>query len=93
LRALPVSPEVVLRLFNSRRAADKHEWEWIHHRSPGKLELLFRGEGDGVTDIEIWEDAEPALLLFNLDLFRCHYGPRESDLDVGDCGSHCQCGP
>ena len=71
LCALPIFAEVILRLFHSRSTSHKYESEWIDYCLPGKLELLLRGEwncvGD-IADIEIWQDSEYPLLLFNLDL-------------------------
>src|ERR1017187_8242611 len=92
-RALPISSEVILRLLNSRSASHKYEGEWIHHRLPGKVELLLRVErhciGE-VADIKIWEVAEHALLLFNLDLLFCHFRAGKPDLYLRDTGSHRQ---
>src|SRR5208337_5121418 len=65
-----------------------------------KLELLLRGEGNcagDVDDVEIWNDANHTLLLFNLDLLFCHldlvfchFARRESDLHLSVLGRNRQ---
>src|SRR6202000_2565697 len=82
LRALSVTAEVISCLRSSGNSADRNEREWIRGRLPSKLELLFRRESDGIggiTDVEIRDDAEHALLLLVLDLHFCQFDLRETD--------------
>ena len=74
--------------------ANDCEGDWIDGRLPGQLEFLPRGEGKRmgiVGDIEIWNDAEHALLLFILDLRLGHFGAGKGDLHIGNIGSNGQC--
>src|SRR5690348_3415580 len=65
LRALSISAEIVLRLLNSGNSPGHPEGDGIHGGLPGKLELLLCAKRDCimvVTDVEIWNHAEHALL-------------------------------
>ncbi len=64
------------------------EGDGIEECLPSKLELLLCCERDGVgdvADVEVWDEAEDALLLLGLDLGLGYFLRRGCDLDV-DCG-------
>lgn len=82
LCALTISGELVHRLLESGSGANQDECYGINGVSKGKLEFLPRIERSGVldiTNIEIGNDAENALLFFGFDLALSDYGGRLDD--------------
>jgi len=87
LGALAVLGEVVLALLDAGGSADDDDGERIDERSQGKMKFLPGIEGRGVgdvADVEVGNDAEDALLFFNLHLLLRDFDLGDADLDLGE---------
>src|SRR4029077_1950895 len=93
LRAMPVSAEGVLRLLDAGNRANQYERDGIGRALPGQLEFLPGPQRDGVgivSDVEIREHAEHALLFLLLNLHFRQFLERRRDPHFHDGGGELQ---
>src|SRR5271156_222465 len=87
LCALDVSAGSVGSLLGSCDDSSDCKIDWINGAAPGELKFLFGAQRSGirnVADIEIGNDAEDALLFFDLELFFGDFDARDVHLNLGE---------
>src|SRR5207302_7083829 len=93
LCALPISPEIILRLLQSGNGSSQAEGHRISHALPGQLELLPRNKRSrvwNIAHIEIRNETERTLLLLFLDLLFGYFDLRRKHPHFGVHRSHYQ---